>query len=441
MNVALIGFGVENQATYRFFASKGVYPTICDQNPDIELPDGSSGNLGDEYLNNLEKFDVIVRSVGINPKVITDKNPNVASKITTAINIFFEECKTPIIGVTGTKGKGTTSTLIHKILLEAGKKSALAGNIGLPMLDILNDLQAHDYIVLELSSFQLYDLKHSPDVAVCLMVVPEHLDWHDDIEDYKKAKKNLFKYQKSDNIAIFNAFSDNSREIATISTAKTKLTYGVPNNNEDTFGCAAYVKDDFICYNGVEIMPITDARLLGKHNLENICAAIAATWNLIGGDKQAIRHVVSSFPGLKYRLELVRELEGVSYYNDSFSTTPETAIAAIRSFTRPVILIVGGSDKGIPFDELADAVVNNSVKHVLAIGERGPVIADLLRDRGYNNITEDELYSMETIVAKAKYLSGPDDIVLLSPGCASFGMFKNYKDRGDQFSEAVKLLS
>lgn len=440
MNIALVGYGVENQSAYRYFAAKGVYPTICDRNADIELPEGSEGHLGESYLDNLDQFDVIVRTVGMHPHIILDQNPTVSDKITTAVNIFFEECKTPIIGITGTKGKGTTSTLIAKILEAAGKKTVLAGNIGLPMLDVLDEAQLAEYIVLELSSFQLYDLKYSPERAVCLMVVPEHLNWHSDLEDYIQAKANLFRYQKSDDVAIFNAFNGNSRTIASASPAMQKLSYGVPNSEQDTYGCAAYVRGDALFYNDQEVMKAAEVKLLGRHNLENVCAAIAATWELINGNIDAIRSVVTTFSGLEFRLQFIRELDGVKYYNDSFSTTPETAIAALRAFSQPKVVILGGSDKGIPFDELADEVVKSNVKHVLAIGDVGPAIATLLQKRSFTAVSTDNLSTMKAIIARARDLATAGDVVLLSTGAASFGLFNNYKDRGKQFNQAVQAL-
>ncbi len=442
MRVALVGFGVENQAVYRHFIKRGVSPTVCDQNPDIELPESAQGQLGPEYLQNLDNFDMIVRSVGVHPSVILDKNPASGPKITTAVNLFFQACKTPIIGVTGTKGKGTASTLIHKFLEAGGKKSVLAGNIGTPMLDVLEAAAGADFVVLELSSFQLYDLRYSPARAVCLMVVPEHLNWHSDFDDYKRAKTNLFRYQNSDGVAIFNTLDQASRDIAAVSPATTKLTYAVPKPDEHLLAlCTTFVDGDTIYCGKQPVLKINEVKLPGRHNLENICAAIAATWDLIDSNAEAVRQVVTTFGGLEFRLQTIRELGGVTYVNDSFSTTPETAIAAINAFDQPKIVILGGSDKGIPFDELANAVVGGNVKSVLAIGDQGPVIAKLLQTRGYNNFVLAGLDSMPDIVQKAQKLAGPGDVVLLSTGCASFGMFKDYKDRGNQFNQAVLALT
>lgn len=442
MHVALIGYGIENQAAYRYFSAKGDHITICDQNPDIELPEGVESQLGEQYLDDLDRFDHIIRTVGMHPSLIIDKNPSVTDKITTAVNIFFEQCKTPIIGVTGTKGKGTTSTLIYKILTAAGKKALLAGNIGTPMLDILGDASNANYVVLELSSFQLHDIKYSPHIAVCLMVVPEHLNWHADLAEYIDSKTNLFRYQKSDDVAVFNALNATSRDIAASSPSTHKVTYAVSKTEDNitTDQATVTVRENTIHYQNTPVMNVQDVVLLGRHNLENVSAAIAVTWDIIGGNVDVIKSVAVSFTGLEYRLQFIREVNGVRYYNDSFSTTPETAIAAIKSFSEPIVIILGGSDKGIPFDELVKTVKNSNVKHVLAIGDTGPIIAKMLQNIGYSSVTTEGLGTMEQIIHKASIVASEGDIVLLSTGCASFGMFENYKDRGNQFNQAVQEL-
>lgn len=442
MNVALIGFGIENQAAYRFFSKREDDVTICDQNPNVKVPDGAESQLGENYLDNLNRFELIVRTSGMQPKIILKKNPNVKERLTTAIDIFFKECKAPIIGVTGTKGKGTTSTLIAEILKASKKKVVLGGNIGIPALGLLEKAAKADFVVLELSSFQLEDITASPHVAVCLMVVPEHLNWHSDFEDYKDAKANLFRFQNPDDVAVFNGLNANSREIAGASPAMRKIAYGVPEPSEKatTDELAAYVREGKIYYRGKAICEIDEVGLIGRHNLENICAAIAATWQIIGGNIGAINKVVASFTGLPHRLEFVRQLNGVRYFDDSFSTTPETAVAAIKAFEEPKVLILGGSDKGIPFNKLADAVVRYNVRLVLAIGETGITIARLLRDRGFDKVIENNLGDMESIVAAARAVAETGDIVLLSPGCASYDMFPNYKVRAEQFQKQVNAL-
>ena len=435
MDIALVGFGIENQATLEYLSAKGNIVTIHDINQELDIPNHTNAVLGPDYLDNLDRYDLIVRTSGMHPQEILDKNPQIKDKLTSAINIFFENCTTPIIGITGTKGKGTTSTLVHKILQASGKKSILVGNIGIPALSMVEQANSVDYVVMELSSFQLYDLKYSPKIATCLMVVPEHLNWHGDFDDYIQAKSNLFLGQQPDDTAVYNIDNEFSRKIASVSQANNKLSYGAKEQKS-----TVYIRGDDIVFENQVICQASEVKLLGRHNLENICAAIAVTWPIIN-NKQAIRSVVSSFSGLPYRLEFVREVNNVKYYNDSFSTTPETAIAAIKAFATPKIVILGGSYKGVEFDKLAEEVIKNNVKHVLAIGETGPNIANLLQKRGFNDISLDGLDTMELIVAKAQSLSSSGDIVLLSTGCASFDMFKDYKDRGDLFNQAVQSLT
>ncbi len=440
MKVAIVGYALENQAAFRYWQQKGADLTIHDQNKDLQVPAGVDAELGSSYLDNLDRYDIIVRTVGMQPSKILDKNPDVVGKVTTAINMFFEDCKTPIIGVTGTKGKGTTSTLIAKILEAAGKKVLLAGNIGLPVLDILDQTPEVDYVVVELSSFQLIDLRYSPPIAVCLMVVPEHLDWHSDIDEYVVAKQQLFQHQKPEDLAIYNRGSAHSAEVASVSHAH-KLTYEVPGPGAlPSQKEGVYLEDDTIYMNEVPVCKTTDIALLGRHNIENICAAIAATWEIILHDTEAIESVVKSFKGLEHRLELVRELNGVRYYDDSFGTTPETAIVAIQAFDEPKVVILGGSDKGVEFDNLAHVVTANNVRSVVLIGETGPAIQKSLNAAGYTNIVPGG-DTMPSIVAAAKSQAQDGDVVLLSTGCASFGLFNNYKDRGEQFKHVVQSLA
>jgi UDP-N-acetylmuramoylalanine--D-glutamate ligase len=359
---------------------------------------------------------------------------NFWAKATTVQHIFFENVKTKnIIGVTGTKGKGTTSTLIAKMLAAAGKKVHLGGNIGNSMLDFVHEVQPDNWVVLELSNFQLKDFPYSPHIAVCLMIAPEHMDWHADMNDYLEAKANIFKHQKPEDIAIYFAKDDNSQKIASYSPGKKIPYFQKPGAHLGANRMIAIGEDE------MRVTPITEVKLLGEHNLQNICAAITAVWE-VTQDLDAVRQVLHSFSGLEHRLELVRASEGIKYYDDSFGTTPDTAIVALRSFKEPKVVILGGSDKGIPFDHLADEVVKSNVRQVIAIGKTGPKIAELIRRRGFTNITEG-LSRMPEIVAAASQAAQPGDVVLLSTGCASFGLFRDYKDRGDQFKAAVQALA
>lgn len=432
MEVAIVGFATEGEVSAKYWSGLGHKITVCDQNQSLVVPNTYNSKLGPTYLDGLNNFDLIVRTAGIHPKVILDKNPDVKNKITTSVQEFFRVCPSHcIIGVTGTKGKGTTTSLIAKMLTAAGKSVHIGGNIGIAALELLPEVKQSDWVVLELSSFQLEDFKGpSPHIAVCLMVVPEHLNWHADMKEYLGAKQRLFTNQSQGDIAVYYSGDDNSTKIAAVSPG-TKIPY------MKTPG--AIVDNELVMIDGQEICLTSEIKLPGRHNWQNVCAAVTVVWQ-ITKDTKSISSVLKSFSGLEHRLELVRELDSVRYYDDSFATTPETAIAAIQAFDGPKVLILGGSDKGIPLDPIADEVVKNNVRHVIAIGDVGPVIEKQLRYHGFNNITGG-LTKMPEIVNEARSRAKPGDTVLLSTGCASFGLFENYKDRGQQFKQAVQLLS
>lgn len=430
MKVAIVGFGLEGHQNYTYWQAQGADITICDQNPDIEVPAGAASQLGEGYLSNLSRFDVIVRTAGLNPNLILAANAGVEDRITTTINEFLRVCPTKnVIGITGTKGKGTTSTLIANMLKAAGKTVFLGGNIGVSPFTFLPHITAESWVVLELSSFQLYDIQRSPHIAVCLMVVPEHLNWHNDMEDYIYAKSQLFAHQSPTDTAIYFADNELSHRIASNSPG-AKIAYYAPPG--------AYVVDGQITIDNQAICKVEELRLLGKHNWQNACAAVTAVWQATH-DIAAIRSVLTTFTGLEHRLEFVREVDGVRYYDDSFGTTPETAIVALQAFTEPKVIILGGSDKGASFDELAKVVTDEQVRHVVLIGETAPKIERALRNTGFSAISPGG-NSMAEIVKAAHLAAQPGDIVLLSPGCASFGLFKDYKDRGNQFQTSVGAL-
>ncbi len=435
MNIAIIGYGSQGASAYNYWQDSENSITICDSNRDVMIPEGASTQLGEDYLKNLDKYDLIVRSPSIHPKNIISANPDVTiqSKVTTNTNEFFRVCPTKnIIGVTGTKGKGTTSTLITKMLEASGYRVHLGGNIGTPPLEMLkNDIKPDDWVVLELANFQLIDLLYSPHIAVCLMITSEHQDWHTDFNEYTRAKQQLFTHQTQDDYAIYYAFDQNSRDIASVSKAKQIPYMEKPG---------AYVVDDTVVINDKKICVINDIKLLGKHNLQNICSAITAVWQ-VSPNVSAIKQAIVNFSGMEYRLELIRELDGVSYYNDSFGTTPETAIVAIQAFDKPKILIAGGSDKSASYTELAQVIASNNVKTLITIGITGKVIAELVKSQSKSIKIIENPPSMQEAVELAQKEADTGDIVLLSTGSASFGMFENYKDRGDQFNQAVKGLA
>jgi UDP-N-acetylmuramoylalanine--D-glutamate ligase len=438
MKVALLGFDIEGRASYDYFVSRGDAITICDQNLDLVTPSGVQTQLGENYLDNLDQFDLLVRTPGLHPRQILDKNPTVGHKITTATNEFFKVCPTRnVIGVTGTKGKGTTSTLITKMLEAAGKKVHLGGNIGVPMLSFLADVQPDDWVVLELSNFQLIDLQYSPHYAVCLMIVPEHLDWHPDMAEYMQAKSNLFAHQTPEDFTIYFASNDDSVDVSSAGKGQKIPFYTPPG---------AAIDSSSISIGGQEVARTDALMLLGEHNWQNACAAVTVVWQALrGGTDQeqlvkAMHSVLTSFTGLEHRLELVRELEDVTYYDDSFGTTPETAIVAIQAFKQPKVVILGGSDKGAQYNDLAQVFDRSDIRKVLLIGEQAGRIQAALDAAGFTNYLPGG-ENMTEIVDNARSVAQSGDIVLLSTGCASFDMFQNYKDRGNQFKAAVQVLA
>lgn len=443
MNVAIIGYARDGKVGYEYYTKRGDTVTICDQNPNLEVPPGALTQLGDNYLNNLDRFDVIVRTSGMKPYVLSDASPGIEPKITSAVDEFLRACPTKnTIGVTGTKGKGTTCTLIVKILEAAGKKVWFGGNVGWSPLEFIDQIQPDDWVVLELSSFQLSDIKHTTHIGVCLMVVPEHLDWHQDLDEYFLAKSRLFELQTPKDIAIYYYGSSESREIAAYSPG-IKMPYFREPGAHITNG-NVIVDDKIIC-------ATSEIKLLGEFNWQNVCAAVTAVWQ-VTQDVGALKQVITSFAGLEHHLELVATIDGVSYYNDSFGTIPETAIVAIKAFEQPKVLILGGSVKGSAYEDLAKKVAESNVRKVILIGNTAspdhacasPQIAEALKNAGYDDIislVRGDNLSMLDIVTTAQEHAQPGDAVLLSTGCASFDMFVDYKDRGNQFKQAVQALA
>lgn len=457
MKIGIIGWGVEGQSAQRYFGPEHQYLIVNEHPRDDfplqsdkvkvqflkdEKPPGITSNVTNlSYLDGIEKCDKIIYSVTSvkNLERRFGDGRDFWQKATTVQHVFFENAKTKnIIGVTGTKGKGTTSTLIYEMLKAAGKATYLAGNIGTSVLDILPEVKESDWVVLELTNYQLYKFPYSPHIAVCLMMTKEHQDWHSDMDEYLNAKTNLFSHQKKDDIAIYFAKNDLSQQIAGSSPGVKIPYYAKPG---------AVAKDEGLIVVGdpeVEVIKSNELKLIGEHNLENVCASVTTVWFGLSEMKDsvkldAIRKVLTTFTGLEHRLEFVRELDGVKYYDDSFGTTPVTAIVAMRAIIQPQVLILGGSDKGLSFEPMIEEAVKDRTRHIITIGQTGPKIEQMLRDRGFSKITAG-LNKMTDIVAEARQVAQPGDVVLLSTGCASFGLFRDYKDRGDQFKAAVLAL-
>jgi len=431
MKIAIAGYGIEGKANHAYWNTPGNEVTIVDERDSLDdVPADAPTILGEGAFSKLNGFDLVVRTAGLAPaKITTD------GKIWSATNEFFEKCPAPIIGVTGTKGKGTTASLTASILEAAGKKVWLTGNIGKPSLDILERVTPDDIVVYELSSFQLWDVQRSPQVAIVLLIEPDHLNVHEDFEDYVQAKTNIRRFQQADDLCIYHPTNVYSKRIADSTKLGEAVRYGVKE------GSSVYTKDGMFYQAEHQICSIEALQLIGQHNVENACAAITAAKHYDISD-QAIEQGLRSFSGLPHRIEYVREFDGVKYYNDSFSSAPSATIAAIKSFTQPEILLLGGIDKGADFTELVEALQNQpNIKAVICMGEIRHKLAGLMNDSIDNlNVVVTDEQTLQPIVELARSISQPGDVVLLSPACASFDMFRDFYDRGDQFRTIVNQL-
>ena len=441
MKIAIAGYGLEGKQNYKYFNKPGNDLTIVDEREDIDIPSDAKYITGDGVYDDMSQFDMVIRTAGLSPLKIKK-----AKLVWSATNEFFAKCKAPIIGVTGTKGKGTTSSFITSILRSSGKKVHLVGNIGVPALSVLPDIRSEDFVVYEMSSFQLWDIKYSPHIAVVLMIEPDHLDVHTDFEDYIKAKSNIRRWQNLNDICIYHPSNPFSQKIASVTLATIdQTTKGDYLNNIHRYGIKddglVYIKDDFFYTNDRKICPISCVKLPGKHNLENACAAMSAVLELkLDISDNQFAEGLRSFTGLPHRLKYVSEINNVKFYDDSISTTPGSAIAAIKSFTSPKVLILGGSYKGGDFTDLVKEIKKSNIRQIILMGDEANRIEQFLKDAGRVKSVNVERSSMFESVSNAAAAASPGDVVILSPACASFGMFKNYQDRGEKFINAVDLL-
>lgn len=435
MNIAILGFGSQGASALKYWNKPGNNITVCDSNESLKLPEGIKSQLGHNYLENLDKYDLIVRTPVIHPRLIVGSNsPDILKKVTSNTNEFMKVCPTKnIIGVTGTKGKGTTSTLITHMLEADGHRVHLGGNIGTPPLELLeHNIKKNDWVVLELANFQLLDLTTSPAIAVCLMVEPEHQDWHPDMHEYTFAKKQLFAHQSQNDTAIFYSKNSISQEIASASPARKVPYFDKPG---------AIVEDDFVVIDSIKICKIDEIKLPGKHNLQNVCAAVTAVWPIIN-KPEPIKRTLQTLGSLPFRIELRKVVNNVSFYNDSFATAPAATIAAMNSVKRPKVMIIGGHDRGLSLDDLSSKITGkkDDIRKVILIGKSAQRTADSLKFHGFDNYVITEGKSMDDIVKKAYSYAKPGDAVVLSPSFASFDMFKNFEERGKAFNKAVESL-
>lgn len=427
MKIAIAGYGIEGQENFRYWSRlpENQVTIVDEKGTGAPIPEGVASIVGPHAFKQLEGFDLVIRTAGLAPHKITTNG-----KIWSATNEFFEKSPAPIIGVTGSKGKGTTASLIASILQEAGQKVWLVGNIGISALSVLDQIQPDDIVVYELSSFQLWDLQRSPQVAVVLFIEREHLDVHASMEEYVEAKAQITRHQIPGDILIYNADNQYSKHIARSSVAQK---IGYPSDE------AAHVVDGWFYYGQQQLVSVDTLTIPGVHNIDNALAAIDAAWPFTQ-DVNAIESGLSDFTGLPHRLAFVDTVNDVDYYDDSIATTPGSAIASLRAFAdKPKVIILGGSAKGSEFNELATELTKHDVQAVL-IGDEAVKIAEALQAVGFSKYEIIDNATAELFTRKAAELAKPGSVVLLSPAAASFGLFKNYADRGEQFIAAVNNL-
>ena len=442
--IAVVGLGVSNAPMVKFLKDLGGVVFGCDKREeagfDGELLTYLKENteelyLGEDYLSHFDGIDIIMKTPGIRPDVcefVSAKEKG--SVLTSEMEMFFGVCPCKIIAVTGSDGKTTTTTLISKILQKAGYGVHIGGNIGNPLLHNVESISTEDVVVVELSSFQLQNMKYSADISVITNLSPNHLDYHKDYDEYCDAKKNIYLHQSVDGRLVVNM--ENERANLCADEAKGSV-YKFSLKNVSPNG--AYLKDDKIYFNGEFIMDASEIKIPGVHNIDNYLAAISAVYDMV--EKEDIRYVARNFEGVKHRLEFVREYRGIRFYNDSIASSPSRTIAGLKSFPKKVILIAGGKDKGIPYDEIGKPICDN-VKALVLIGATSQkikkAVLDNLSDSNSLPIVEADTY--QNAVKYALSLGRSGDIILLSPASTSFDMFKNFEERGNLFKAIVMGL-
>ncbi|MCL5435710.1 MAG: UDP-N-acetylmuramoyl-L-alanine--D-glutamate ligase [Patescibacteria group bacterium] len=437
--IAVVGFGREGKSLASFFLKHGFAFSVLDKHEVADISGAESVAFGENYLSRLSEFDVVFKSPGVKLSAEFPFAEKQGTVITSATELFFRLCTCPILGVTGTKGKGTVSGLTAEILKASGREVFLGGNIGVPPLDFLEKLGQESLVVLELSSFQLQNLKISPRYACVLNFYIDHLDQHQDMQEYWDAKSSIVKFQNPGDVAILNADDERVKNLSERTSAK-KYWFSLTKIAEP----GAYLLEDTLYLNidgqVQELCLKNDLKVRGEHNVSDVLAA-AVLAAAAGAPLNSIRKTLKVFTGLPHhRLEYAGEINKVSFYNDSLATIPEAAIAAIRAFAENKVLILGGSDKGADYAGLAQAVAASNVRAAVLIGQTGEKIQAELKKVGFSGRIEIGKSNMPDIVAAALKLSVPGDVVLLSPAAASFDMFTSYVDRGEQFKQAVSDL-
>lgn len=447
--IAIIGLGVSNIPLLDYMHNLKANVTVFDDREIEKIPKeildkvteySFEFSYGVNSLNKLNGFDIIFRSPSCMP---TRKELKLEEErgaiVTTEIEMFMKVFPGKIIGVTGSDGKTTTTTLIYEILKASGYNCYLGGNIGIPLFTELNQMNPEDIAVLELSSFQLMGMEISPDIAVITNITPNHLNIHSSYDEYIEAKKNIFKYQNEEGIVVLNYDNDITREAAKEAegkviffSSKTKLEDGIILDDNLIKECKDKLRKHIV--NTDELI------LRGRHMYENVCTALAATSSLVDMEK-AVK-VVKSFKGVEHRLEFVRELNGVKWYNDSIGSSPTRTIAGLNSFDERITLIAGGYDKNLDYKPLAKPILEK-VDNLVLIGQTAGKIFESVKEEAERQGKDIKIYmcdEFENAILVAKRVTKVGDIVLLSPASASFDMFKNFEDRGNKFKELVNNL-
>ncbi|MBR3002628.1 MAG: UDP-N-acetylmuramoyl-L-alanine--D-glutamate ligase [Clostridia bacterium] len=447
--VAVIGLGVSNLPLLDYLHEQKAHVTVFDQRKidDIskEVMDKITDyafefSLGDNYLEKLKGFDLIFRSPSCLPTVPElEQEAARGAIVTTEIEMLMEMCPAKIIGVTGSDGKTTTTSLIYSILKKAGYNTWLGGNIGTPLFTKLPEIEKDDIVVLELSSFQLMGMKISPSISVITNVTPNHLNVHKDYEEYIDAKKNIFKYQDENGILVLNYDNEITRNCG--QEANGKVIYFSSKEKLEN----GYIVDDKIikeCNDNIRkyILDTAEVKLRGRHNFENIATALAATAGL--ADVDTAVEAIKEFNSVEHRLEFIREIDNVKWYNDSVSSSPTRTIAGLYSYDEPIILIAGGYDKNLDYTPIAKPIIEKA-KCLILLGQTSGKIFDAVKEELENQGKKLPIYMCSTLqetvdIAKKQAKSG--DVVLFSPASASFDLFKNFADRGNKFKKLVEQI-
>lgn len=447
--VAIIGLGVSNRPLVDYFYEKDAKVTVFDEREEKDIPADILNKIklykfgyyfGKNCLKNLKDFDMIFRSPSCLPtrKELAEEEKRGAI-ITTEIEMLIEMAPCKVIGVTGSDGKTTTTSLINAILQKAGYTTFLGGNIGTPIFTRLAEIKPDNFVVLELSSFQLMHMKVSPNVAVITNVTPNHLNVHKDFQEYIDAKKEIFKHQSENDTLILNYDNDITKACA--KEAKGKVIYFSSKTKLEN----GYIVDHSIikeCNDGIRkhILDTKDVILRGEHNFQNICTALAATKNFV--DVDVAVKAIKEFKPVEHRIEFVREIDGAKWYNDSASSSPTRTLSGINSFTEPIILIAGGYDKNLDYTPLAKPILNK-VKTLILIGQTADKIYEAVKKEAEYENKKLDIYMCDTLsqtIDIAKKSAKKGDVVLFSPASASFDMFKNFADRGNQFKNLVNKI-